>query len=45
MKRFLCFMIAAAALMTAACRKESADDGKGDFLLTVRMPISISDLM
>lgn len=36
-------MIAAAALMTAACRKESADDGKVDFLLTVRMPISVEN--
>ena len=34
---------AAAALMTAACRKESADDGKVDFLLTVRMPISVEN--
>ena len=36
-------MIAAAALMTTACRKESADDGKVDFLLTVRMPISVEN--
>ena len=43
MKRFLYIVIAAAAMMAAACQKETADDGKVDFTVTINMPISVED--